>query len=91
MSSSSFLYYYKNGILSSYIWLWSRTTDSVMINKELIDEKDRGVDIAVTKNSNTSMALLFWIILGNGTELGSDLQSGIKNLNETLMNIHKAN
>lgn len=65
-----------------------------MINKELIDDflkKIGGVDITVTKNSNTSMALLFWIILGNGTELGSDLQSGIKNLNETLMNIHKAN
>ena len=38
---------------------------------EKIDSRDKGVDIAITKNSNTTMAI-FWIILGNGTELGSD-------------------
>ena len=73
---------YKYKIQFQYPTNWQQT--------EKIDNKDKGVDIAVTKNSNTSMAT-FWIILGNGTKLGSDLQAGIKNLNESLMNIYKTN
>jgi hypothetical protein len=55
------------------------------IQSEKITDKEKGSDIWVTNYSNKSSAV-FWISTGNDTQLGSDLELGIKNLNVTLMN-----
>jgi heme/copper-type cytochrome/quinol oxidase subunit 2 len=54
------------------------------IQSEKITDKEKGSDIWVTNYSNKSGAV-FWILRGNDPQLGSDLQTGIKNINLTLI------
>lgn len=67
---------YKFKIQFQYPYKW--------IQSEKFTDKEVGSDIWVTNYSNKSSAV-FWITAGNDTHLGSDLQTGIKNLNFTLM------
>ena len=53
------------------------------IQSEKITNKEKGSDIWVTNYSNKSSAV-FWIMRGNDTQLGSDLDQGIGNINITL-------
>ena len=54
------------------------------IQSEKLTDKDKGSDIWVTNHSNESRAV-FWVLRGNDSQLGSDLQMGIKNINPTLI------
>jgi hypothetical protein len=54
------------------------------IQSEKITDKEKGSDIWVTSYSNKSSAV-FWVLRGNDSQLGSDLQTGIKNINLTLI------
>src|SRR5574341_1947439 len=57
---------------------------STWTQSEKLTDKESGPDIWVTNYSKESSAV-FWVSGGNDTHLGSDLQTGIKNLNLTLM------
>ncbi len=51
------------------------------VQSEKISSRDRGPDISVSKLGNengSSHGSLFWILRGNGTELGSDLQASTR-------------
>ena len=67
---------YKFKIQFQYPYKW--------IQSEKLTDKENGPDVWVTNYSNKSSAV-FWITGGNDSHLGSDLQTGIKNLNFTLM------
>ena len=54
------------------------------IQSEKLTDKEKGSDIWVTSYSNESSAV-FWVLRGNDSQLGSDLQMGIKNINLTLV------
>ncbi len=57
------------------------------VQSEKISTQDKGVDISVSKLSNdngSSHGSLFWIVHGNGTELGSDLQAGLRHVMKML-------
>ncbi len=49
------------------------------IQSEKISNHDRGADISVSKDNGRSGSL-FWIVLGNGTEMGSELQAGLQHV-----------
>lgn len=53
------------------------------IQSEKISNHDRGADISVSKNSGNNGSL-FWIVRGNGTEIGSDLQAGLQHVMKML-------
>ncbi|MDQ5869956.1 MAG: hypothetical protein M3530_09565 [Thermoproteota archaeon] len=53
------------------------------IQSEKISNHDRGADISVSKNSGNNGSL-FWIVRGNGTEIGSDLQAGLQHIMKML-------
>lgn len=67
---------YKFKIQFQYPYKW--------VQSEKLTDKENGPDIWVTNYSNKSSAV-FWITGGNDSHLGSDLQTGIKNINFTLM------
>ena len=54
------------------------------VQSEKLTDKEEGSDIWVTSYSNESSAV-FWMVRGNDSQLGSDLQTGIKNINLTLI------
>ena len=54
------------------------------IQSEKLTDKEKGSDIWVTSYNNESSAV-FWVLRGNDSQLGSDLQMGIKNINLTLV------
>jgi hypothetical protein len=54
------------------------------IQSEKLTDKDKGSDIWVTNHSNENRAVV-WVLRGNDSQLGSDLQMGIKNINLTLI------
>jgi hypothetical protein len=54
------------------------------VQSEKLTDEDKGSDIWVTSYSNESSAV-FWIVQGNDSQLGSDLEMGIKNINLTLI------
>lgn len=58
---------------------------STWIQSEKLTNKDKEwSDIWVTNYSNDSGAV-FWIIRGNDTQIGSDMEQGIQNVNISLM------
>ncbi len=59
------------------------------VQSEKISTQDRGADISVSKNgiandNSSSHGSLFWIVRGNGTELGADLQAGLRHVMKML-------
>lgn len=56
------------------------------VQSEKISSHDKGADISVRKFSkeNTSNGSLFWIVLGNDTTIGSDLQAGLQHVMKML-------
>lgn len=56
-------------------------------DSEKISSHDRGADISVSKLSKengSSNGSLFWIVLGNDTAIGSDLQAGLEHVMKML-------
>lgn len=56
------------------------------VQSEKLSSHDKGADISVSKLSkeNTSNGSLFWIVLGNDTAIGSDLQAGLQHVMKML-------
>ncbi len=57
------------------------------IQSEKLSSHDKGADISVSKLSKengTSNGSLFWIVLGNDTAIGSDLQAGLQHIMKML-------
>ena len=56
------------------------------VQSEKLSSHDKGADISVSKFSkeNTSNGSLFWIVLGNDTTIGSDLQAGLQHVMKML-------
>ena len=56
------------------------------VQSEKLSSHDKGADVSVSKFSkeNTSNGSLFWIVLGNDTTIGSDLQAGLQHVMKML-------
>lgn len=57
------------------------------VQSEKISSHDRGADISVSKlnkENGTSNGSIFWIVLGNDTAMGSDLQAGLQHVMKIL-------
>jgi hypothetical protein len=57
------------------------------VQSEKLSSHDKGADISVSKLSKengTSNGSLFWIVLGNDTAIGSDLQAGLQHVMKIL-------
>lgn len=53
------------------------------VQSEKISHHDMGADISVSKDGGSNGSL-FWIVRGNGTEIGSDLQAGLQHVMKML-------
>jgi hypothetical protein len=56
------------------------------VQSEKLSSHDKGADISVSKFSkeNTNNGSLFWIVLGNDSTIGSDLQAGLQHVMKML-------